>query len=117
MTLYVKTALEAGDIEEVLTNNGYKVDISRMPLNIPDEMRYRIDITDTLRHNDSEKFKCDCHHTEQRIMSVDFGALGTAPRTKTIQTCWGTKEREECTCDGDKRKCNFYKLNEEGRLV
>ena len=22
--------------------------------------------------------------------------------------CWGTKEREECTCGGDQRKCNFY---------
>ena len=22
--------------------------------------------------------------------------------------CWGTKEREECNCNGDKRKCNFY---------
>lgn len=23
-------------------------------------------------------------------------------------TCWGTKECEECTCDGDTTKCNFY---------
>lgn len=23
-------------------------------------------------------------------------------------TCWGTREREECTCDGDITKCNFY---------
>ena len=23
--------------------------------------------------------------------------------------CYGTKEREECTCGGDKNKCNFYK--------
>ena len=22
--------------------------------------------------------------------------------------CWGTKEREECSCGGDERKCNFY---------
>ena len=23
-------------------------------------------------------------------------------------TCWGTRECEECTCDGDTTKCNFY---------
>ena len=22
--------------------------------------------------------------------------------------CWGTKEREECSCCGDQSKCNFY---------
>ena len=22
--------------------------------------------------------------------------------------CYGTKEREECTCGGNKNKCNFY---------
>ena len=22
--------------------------------------------------------------------------------------CWGTKEREVCSCSGDKTKCNFY---------
>lgn len=22
--------------------------------------------------------------------------------------CWGTKEREECSCGGDETKCNFY---------
>ena len=25
-----------------------------------------------------------------------------------IQICNGTREREECTCNGDKSKCNFY---------
>lgn len=22
--------------------------------------------------------------------------------------CWGTKEREKCSCDGDRNKCDFY---------
>ena len=25
--------------------------------------------------------------------------------------CWGTKEREECTCGGNKLQCNFYRYN------
>ena len=24
------------------------------------------------------------------------------------ECCWGTKEREHCTCGGDPTKCNFY---------
>lgn len=30
---------------------------------------------------------------------------------KTV--CYGTKEREECTCGGDESKCNFYKKEKE----
>lgn len=35
--------------------------------------------------------KCNCYHEEYNR-----------------QVCWGTKEREECSCDGDETKCNFY---------
>lgn len=38
-----------------------------------------------------EQEKCTCFHEE-------YG--------KTV--CYGTKEREECSCAGDKCKCNFY---------
>ena len=34
---------------------------------------------------------CECYKTE-------YG--------KTV--CYGTKEREACSCGGDKNKCNFY---------
>lgn len=33
-------------------------------------------------------------------------------------TCWGTKECEECICDGDITKCNFYpEKRKEGKHV
>ena len=35
---------------------------------------------------------CSCYH-------IEYGE----PR------CWGTKEREVCSCNGNKEKCNFYK--------
>lgn len=38
-----------------------------------------------------EPKKCTCFHEE-------YG--------RTV--CYGTKEREECSCAGDKSKCNFY---------
>ena len=46
--------------------------------------------TQTLNEFVSQK-PCDCWHQE-------YG--------KTV--CWGTKEREECSCEGDPAKCNFY---------
>lgn len=36
---------------------------------------------------------CDYYH-------VEYGK----PR------CWGTKEKEECSCGGNKNRCNFYSL-------
>lgn len=35
--------------------------------------------------------KCNCYHEEYN---------------KT--ECWGTKERDECSCNGDETKCDFY---------
>jgi hypothetical protein len=35
--------------------------------------------------------KCSCYH-------VEWGKA----------RCWGTKEKDECDCGGDERRCNFY---------
>lgn len=35
--------------------------------------------------------KCNCYHEEYNRPE-----------------CWGTKEREMCSCGGDETKCNFY---------
>ena len=48
--------------------------------------------------------KCDCWHKEERIV----GWCGFSPLTKTVYECYGTKEREECHCMGDRGKCDFY---------
>lgn len=44
----------------------------------------------------TNKEKCDSY-------KVEYG--------RTV--CYGTKEREVCTCGGDKDKCNFYKKQQE----
>lgn len=41
---------------------------------------------------------CDAYHTQ-----LDYN-------NGLISVCFGTKEREECTCGGDTEKCNFYKF-------
>lgn len=49
--------------------------------------------------------KCDCYHEEYEIVgwfSPDD------PICKLRKRCNGTKERDECSCGGDRTKCDFY---------
>ena len=38
---------------------------------------------------------CKCYHAERNFV-------------RKIGVCWGTKEREACSCGGDAAKCDFY---------
>jgi hypothetical protein len=38
---------------------------------------------------------CECYRDEKNFL----GKFGT---------CWGTAERDACSCGGDKSKCDFY---------
>ena len=51
---------------------------------------------------------CSCYHEEERAVCT-LSPHGTWSQSQqTVGVCWGTKEREECSCGGDKTKCNFY---------
>lgn len=47
---------------------------------------------------------CSCWKEKK----VCVGWYGNEPIYKTFQICTGTKECNECSCDGDTIKCNFY---------
>lgn len=49
--------------------------------------------------------KCDCYHIEEEIIGWH---TPVDPKIKMISKCWGTKEREKCSCGGDRTKCDFY---------
>lgn len=49
--------------------------------------------------------KCDCYDVSEEI--VDWCADGS-PKTDLVSRCFGTKERDECSCGGDRSKCDFY---------
>lgn len=51
--------------------------------------------------------KCSCWEESERIV----GWYKDQSIEKTKQICNGTREREECSCDGDESKCNFYPEN------
>ena len=76
----------------------------------------QVDDTDLLILYVSKYTKCDCYRTKKvrhyltEYEKGFYAALhGEAPVDYIVEDyCIGTKEREICTCGGDKRKCNFY---------
>ena len=47
--------------------------------------------------------KCDCYCVEKKIVVV-FDKITIVD----VGRCNGTRERDECSCGGDKNKCDFY---------
>lgn len=76
------------------------------------------EITGRLILHVSQFIKCDCYRTrivKHYLSEYEKGyytALHGGTRVDFIDEeesyCIGTKERECCTCGGDKRKCDFY---------
>jgi hypothetical protein len=53
--------------------------------------------------------KCDCYHTQEKLQRLYHPFTGEPhPINITVGVCYGTKECDECTCGGDRSKCNFY---------
>lgn len=77
------------NIKELMNTVGFEVlQIDTMDYKLSDVIAAFIALPRIVRKCENE---CDCFHEEHR---------------KTV--CYGTKEREECSCGGDKSKCNFY---------
>lgn len=49
--------------------------------------------------------KCNCYLDDRYL--VDYTPF-MKPIYKTVAVCNGTKERDICSCGGDKTKCDFY---------
>lgn len=60
--------------------------------------------------------KCECLE-ERSIVLMKYGKIPVYS-PNGIQICNGTKEREECSCNGDPIKCNFYpEKRKEGKMM
>ena len=78
----------------------------------------QVDDTDLLILYVSKYKECDSYRTKgmrRYLTEYEKGfyasLYGRAPADYIIENqsyCIGTKEREFCTCGGDKRKCDFY---------
>ena len=52
---------------------------------------------------------CDCYRVESKKKYVHHPITGQPiVRNVTVGVCWGTKEIDECNCDGNRTKCDFY---------
>lgn len=55
------------------------------------------------------KSKCDCYHIESKRRYTYHPITGEPiSHDDRVGVCWGTKEIDECSCGGDRTKCNFY---------
>lgn len=52
-------------------------------------------ISDDMADRFLSRKRCDCYEPNNWFLPQ-------------CGTCLGTKEREPCTCEGDRNKCNFY---------
>ena len=53
--------------------------------------------------------KCDSYHLRPTIRYT-YHPLTGQPIAHDVEVgvCWGTKECDECSCGGDRAKCDFY---------
>ena len=53
--------------------------------------------------------KCHCYHTQKKTRYTYNQFTGSPiPHDIEVGVYWGTKECDECDCDGDEIKCDFY---------
>lgn len=51
---------------------------------------------------------CNCYHIEsEQHYFIDENGVPIYENIN-VSRCWGTKEKDRCSCGGDKSKCNFY---------
>ena len=55
------------------------------------------------------KKKCDCYHTQPKLRYTYNPITGhPIAHDVIVGVCWGTRETDECSCGGDRTKCDFY---------
>lgn len=52
---------------------------------------------------------CDCYHVN-KVQRFERNSIGNyVSFIKDEPVCYGTKDREPCDCEGNRKYCNFYK--------
>lgn len=52
--------------------------------------------------------KCDCYHIQTERQHTYHITAVPVYYDAEVGVCWGTKERDQCSCGGDRTKCDFY---------
>ena len=63
--------------------------------------------------------KGHCYHTQKKTRYTYNQCTGSPiPHDIEVGICWGTKECDECNCNGDEAKCDFYpKVREKAKSI
>lgn len=52
---------------------------------------------------------CECYHEKKSVGYLTHPWPGCPQQiTITVGECWGTRERDMCSCKGNTSKCDFY---------
>ena len=53
--------------------------------------------------------KCDKYHLYDKWI-ITYNPVSGAPirNIRPVGVCWGTKEHDECSCEGNRCNCDFY---------
>lgn len=53
--------------------------------------------------------KCNSYHTQTK-RRYEYNPITGEPTGHDVEVgvCWGTKEMDQCSCNGDRTKCDFY---------
>lgn len=54
------------------------------------------------------KNKCDYYHTQTEKQHTYHITGEPIYYDAEVSVCWGTKERDRCSCGGNRIKCDFY---------
>lgn len=53
--------------------------------------------------------KCDKYRLYDKFVTTYHPVTGAAIcNKKRVGVCWGTKEQDECSCEGNRCNCDFY---------
>ena len=52
--------------------------------------------------------KCNCYHIQTERRHTYHITGEPIYYDEEVGVCWGTKEREKCSCCGNEAKCDFY---------
>lgn len=64
--------------------------------------------TKTKNQKNTDKKICDCYSIERKCYFLKTISGQSVRNDYTIGVCNGTREREQCKCGGDTKKCDFY---------
>jgi hypothetical protein len=77
-------------------------------------------------NNHSEDYKHVCGDCVEKILKVLYGTSEHQENSYNcscyhpgydVPRCWGTKNSEECRCNGNRKDCDFYTFDETGKQI